>query len=127
MALALAALWLRAETSTAMRKPLDGKGLLSACAGLTLLLLGLTRLSEAGHQASGAALLAAGLLVLAYYLRHSLCTPQPLLNLRLVGDPLLRNAMAVYLCIPGLFIGVSLVAMLYLQNQLGWPPPRSAA
>ncbi|WP_241174024.1 MFS transporter [Serratia marcescens] len=119
VALALAALWLRAETSTAMRKPLDGKGLLSACAGLTLLLLGLTRLSEAGHQASGAALLAAGLLVLAYYLRHSLCTPQPLLNLRLVGDPLLRNAMAVYLCIPGLFIGVSLVAMLYLQNQLG--------
>ena len=86
---------------------------------MTLLLLGLTRLSEAGHQASGAALLAAGLLVLAYYLRHSLCTPQPLLNLRLVGDPLLRNAMAVYLCIPGLFIGVSLVAMLYLQNQLG--------
>ncbi|EMB7755127.1 TPA: MFS transporter [Serratia marcescens] len=117
--LPLAALWLRAETSTAMRKPLDGKGLLSACAGLTLLLLGLTRLSEAGHQASGAALLAAGLLVLAYYLRHSLRTPQPLLNLRLVGDPLLRNAMAVYLCIPGLFIGVSLVAMLYLQNQLG--------
>ncbi|WP_409241588.1 MFS transporter, partial [Aeromonas salmonicida] len=50
VALALAALWLRAETSTAMRKPLDGKGLLSACAGLTLLLLGLTRLSEAGHQ-----------------------------------------------------------------------------
>ena len=29
--------------------------------------------------------------------------------------------MAVYLCIPGLFIGVSLVAMLYLQNQLGMP------
>ncbi|HAT4978620.1 TPA: multidrug efflux MFS transporter [Serratia marcescens] len=121
LALALAALWLRAETSATARKPLDGKGLLSACAALTLLLLGLTRLSEAGHQASGAALLAAGLLVLAYYLRHSLRTPQPLLNLRLVGDPLLRNAMGVYLCIPGLFIGVSLVAMLYLQNQLGMP------
>jgi len=114
LALALAALWLRAETSAAVRKPLDGKGLLSASAALTLLLLGLTRLSEAGHQASGAALL-------AYYLRHSLRTPQPLLNLRLVADPLLRNAMAVYLCIPGLFIGVSLVAMLYLQNQLGMP------
>lgn len=119
--LPLAARWLRAETSATARKPLDGKGLLSACAALTLLLLGLTRLSEAGHQVSGAALLAAGLLVLAYYLRHSLRTPQPLLNLRLVGDPLLRNAMAVYLCIPGLFIGVSLVAMLYLQNQLGMP------
>ena len=119
--LPLAALWLRAEAPTAARKPLDATGLLSACAALTLLLLGLTRLSEAGHQVSGAALLAAGLLVLAYYLRHSLRTPQPLLNLRLVGDPLLRNAMAIYLCIPGLFIGVSLVAMLYLQNQLGMP------
>ena len=29
--------------------------------------------------------------------------------------------MAVYLCIPGLFIGVSSVAMLYLQNQLRMP------
>lgn len=69
LALALAALWLRAEAPTAARKPLDATGLLSGCAALTLL----------------------------------------------------RNAMAVYLCIPGLFIGVSLVAMLYLQNQLGMP------
>ncbi|WP_163280026.1 MFS transporter, partial [Klebsiella aerogenes] len=30
LALALAALWLRAETSATARKPLDGKGLLSA-------------------------------------------------------------------------------------------------
>jgi hypothetical protein len=42
-----------------------------------------------------------------------------LLNLRLVQDPLLRTSMMIYQCIPGLFIGVSLIAMLYLQNQLG--------
>ncbi|CAI1073976.1 MFS transporter [Serratia entomophila] len=119
LALLLAALWLRVEAPGAERKPLDGKGLFSACLALTLLLLGLTRLSESGHQGSGALVLAIGALTFGYYLRHSLRTPQPLLNLRLVGDPLLRSAMMIYQCIPGLFIGVSLVAMLYLQNQLG--------
>lgn len=128
LALALAALWLRAETSaTAVRKPLDGKGLLSACAALTLLLLGLTRLSEAGHQASGAALLAAGLLVLAYYLRHSLRTPQPLLNLRLVGDPLLRNAMGFICAFPACSSASAWWRCCICKTSWGCPPPRSAA
>lgn len=64
-------------------------------------------------------MLAAGALTLAYYLRRSLRIAQPLLNLRLVQEPLLRTSMIIYQCIPGVFIGVSLVAMLYLQNQLG--------
>lgn len=51
LALLLAALWLRADAPAAERKPLDAGGLFSACIALTLLLLGLTRLSESGHQA----------------------------------------------------------------------------
>ncbi len=119
VALLLAILWLRNEPAASEVKRLDVTGLISACLALTLLLLGLTRLSEPHLLLQGAILLFAGLLVFAYYLRHSLHHPHPLLNLRLMRDPQLRIAMVVYQCIPGLFIGVSLVAMLYLQNQLG--------
>nr|WP_315293188.1 MFS transporter [Serratia proteamaculans] len=119
LALLLAALWLRSQVTEPQRKPLDVNGLLSACTALTLILLGLTRLGDADGLLQGALLLAAGALMLAYYLRRSLRIAQPLLNLRLMQDPLLRTSMMIYQCIPGLFIGVSLVAMLYLQNQLG--------
>lgn len=53
------------------------------------------------------------------YVRASLRKTQPLLNLRLMQEPMLRTAMLIYQLIPGIFTGVSLVAMLYLQNQLG--------
>ncbi|ANS44353.1 MFS transporter [Serratia inhibens] len=119
LALLLAALWLRTQAPDPQRKPLDVQGLVSACAALTLILLGLTRLGETDNLLQGTLLLAGGALVLAHYLRRSLRVAQPLLNLRLVRNPLLRTSMMIYQCIPGLFIGVSLVAMLYLQNQLG--------
>jgi MFS family permease len=51
--------------------------------------------------------------------RQPLPGAQPLLNLRLLGQPLLRTAMLIYLCAPGVFIGANLVAALYLQQQLG--------
>ena len=46
-------------------------------------------------------------------------TSAPLLNLRLVAEPLLRTSMLVYLLVPGVFMGVSLLATLYLQGVLG--------
>ncbi|ELN91415.1 membrane transport protein [Salmonella enterica subsp. enterica serovar Enteritidis str. 22558] len=39
-----------------------------------------------------------------------------LLHLPLLTDKLLRFAMIVYLCVPGMFIGISVVGMFYLQN-----------
>lgn len=44
---------------------------------------------------------------------------QPLINLHLVRDPLLQTAMLIYQFIPGVFTGISMLTMLYLQNQLG--------
>ena len=46
-------------------------------------------------------------------------TTRPLLDLQLLRNPALRLAMGVYLLIPGVFIGTSLIAVLYL-NQRGW-------
>ncbi|MEG0858276.1 MAG: MFS transporter [Pseudomonas sp.] len=59
-------------------------------------------------------------LVLAWLpTRQPLPSAQPVLNLRLLGQPSLRTAMLIYLCVPGVFIGANLVAALYLQQQLG--------
>ncbi|MCD5882009.1 MFS transporter, partial [Klebsiella pneumoniae] len=54
-------------------------------------------------------------------------TPRPVrptrfLPLSLLADPLLRFAMLIYLCVPGMFIGVNVVGMFYLQRVTGLAP-----
>lgn len=44
---------------------------------------------------------------------------RPALDLRLLRQPLLHTAMLIYLCVPGVFMGINLVAALYLQGTLG--------
>ncbi|MDX6041762.1 MFS transporter [Scandinavium lactucae] len=44
------------------------------------------------------------------------------LHLSLLRDPLLRFAMGVYLCVPGMFIGVSIIGMFYLQTVAHMTP-----
>ena len=53
-------------------------------------------------------------------------TTRPLLDLQLLRNPALRLAMWIYLLIPGVFIGTSLIAVLYL-NQRGWGSPQIGA
>lgn len=45
-----------------------------------------------------------------------------LLNLTLLADPLLRFSMLVYICVPGVFIGVNVTGMFYLQNVANMSP-----
>ena len=89
-----------------------------ACLALTLTLLGLTRLGTAGERLGGGLLLIIGLALLSLYVRQSLRKSDPLLNLHLIRRPLFRTSMLIYQLVPGIFTGVSLLAMLYLQNQL---------
>lgn len=48
-----------------------------------------------------------------------LVRPTRFLPLSLLADPLLRFAMLIYLCVPGMFIGVNVVGMYYLQRVSG--------
>ena len=118
-ALILAACWLKPDAEAGAAERLDFSGLISGCLALSLILLGLTNMGESGRLGVGAMLLLAGLALMGGYVRASLRKTQPLLNLRLMQEPMLRTAMLIYQLIPGIFTGVSLVAMLYLQNQLG--------
>lgn len=97
----------------------DRVGFLLGTAFLSCLPLGLTLAGE--RKALG---MAGGLLVVAAssgaaYVRHARRTPDPILRLDLLDAPMLRAGSLIYLCVPGVFTGVNLVASLYLQDELG--------
>ena len=119
LALLLAVCWLRPDAPRATVPRLDLGGLLAGSTAILLLLLGLTMLGTQGQAWSGAAMLALGMASAAWYVRGALRKSVPLLNLRLASEPLLRISMLMYLLVPGVFMGVSLLAMLYLQGVLG--------
>lgn len=116
--LALAAMWIKKDGAAAVTARLDAVGLLTSCSALALILLGLTELGSSLNKLRGGELLLCGSLLLAVYVRQSLRKASPLLNLRLLQQPLLRTSMLIYQLIPGVFTGVSLLTMLYLQNAL---------
>ncbi len=117
--LIMAGLWLKPARPEKTADQLDLVGLVSGCFALTLILLGLTYVGEAGEFNKGALMLLAGVITLAGYVSNALKKRHPLINLHLVKDPLLHTAMVIYQFIPGVFTGVSMITMLYLQNQLG--------
>ncbi|MFW0699972.1 MFS transporter [Pantoea sp. R13S299] len=117
-ALVLAGCWLKADSPANSSEPLDLAGLISGCAALTLILLGLTWMGDTDRLYQGAWMLLAGVITLVGYVWDALRKNQPLINLHLVKDPLLQTAMLIYQFIPGVFTGVSLLTVLYLQNQL---------
>ncbi|WP_333610037.1 MFS transporter [Pantoea piersonii] len=119
LALVLASLWLKADMRAESPERLDLLGLTSGCAALILILLGLTYLGEPHHLNQGALMLLIGILGLTGYIWNALKQSRPLLNLRLVKEPLLHTAMLIYQFVPGIFTGVSMLTMLYLQNLLG--------
>ncbi|UTH75363.1 MFS transporter [Chromobacterium sp. IIBBL 290-4] len=117
--LCLAWLWLREEREPEPAAAMDWRGLFLGAAALLSLLLGLSELAQASARALGAACVLLSLASAAAYVRHSRRCERPLLRLDLLGEPLLRQSMWVYLSAPGVFMGVSLAAMLYLQQVLG--------
>ncbi|OHX21331.1 MFS transporter [Chromobacterium sphagni] len=117
--LLLACLWLRDERESLPVGRLDWAGLLLGSLALLAVLQGLSELAQPQTWLRGGVALLAGLGLAAAYVRHARRWPQPILRLELLREPLLRSAMLMYLLVPGVFMGVSLVAMLYLQQVLG--------
>ncbi|QLK63499.1 MFS transporter (plasmid) [Enterobacteriaceae bacterium Kacie_13] len=114
----LAIFWLRDDEENEPAGQFDLSGFLLAGTALALILPGLTMLGDTGDISMGILLLLSGLILMTFFVRKSLQQSRPLLELRLIKDPLLRTAMLIYQCIPGIFTGISLIAMLYLQQEL---------
>jgi len=125
IALALAAaglawLWVRDAPATARQRP-DLRGLVLVSAALAAWLLGM---SLYGSQGSGQGLalawlgMAAGLAFTVLYAIHARKTAHPIVELQLLKSPRLRMSVAVYHAIPGVFTGVNLLNIFYLQDML---------
>ncbi|MCW6026950.1 MFS transporter [Stenotrophomonas sp. SRS1] len=114
--LVLAAWWVGPGAQVAV-PALDRRGLLLGSVGLSVLLVALSLVAEAGQRMLGAALLVVAGLVLAFYARSARRTAHPVLHWSLLRHASLRLAMLVYLLVPGTFIGTQLVATLMLHRQ----------
>jgi len=127
IALGLAFYWLKADQADVEAKPLDLMGLLMGCGALALALVGLAGLGETGNETPAAGYLVASLILLILFVRHCRLHPFPLVDVRLLKDPLMRYSMLIYQCVPGMFIGISLIGMLYLQDLLSMSPAAAGA
>ncbi|KWF27247.1 MFS transporter [Burkholderia pseudomultivorans] len=116
---ALAFAWLPRDGASERPPRLDWHGLGLSAAALVALLLGLSAAGLAGGAAFPLAMLMLAAATGAAYAAHARRAAAPVLDLRLLAQPLLRIGVAVYLCVPGVFTGVNLVASLYLQDALG--------
>ncbi|EOL8971159.1 MFS transporter [Cronobacter dublinensis] len=118
-ALLMAWRWLKPDATPAARRPPDIAGALSGAGGLLLLLYGLNGLSENTQPLRAAVSLAGGAALIVWMLRRCRHHAAPLLKVHLMGEPLMRFSMLVYQCVPGMFIGVNVVGMFWLQTVAG--------
>ncbi|MFJ2338006.1 MFS transporter [Pseudomonas protegens] len=109
--------WINAERSAPPPRP-DLRGLLLVTASLGCLLLGMS-LYGSGYPAHQAAPgLVAGLLLAECYRRHCRACARPIVELRLLKNPRLGLSVAIYHAIPGVFTGVNLLSLFFLQESL---------
>lgn len=126
LAFGLGLFWLKADQPASERPTLDARGLLLAAAALSLLLIAVSLVSESASRTLGVLVLLLSLLTLGLYLRDGWHKPGAILDLQLIKNPSLRLAMLIYLCVPGVFTGTHMIAVLYLHG-LGFGAAQTGA
>lgn len=116
---ALTLTWMPADTPRDDYRPFDLIGFLLSALALFALPAGLSLIADGGSRTGGVAMLTIAAAAGTAYVNFALRSRFPLLDLRLLSDEMLRIGSIIYLCVPGVFTGVNLVAALYLQNELG--------
>ena len=116
LAIGLGLFWLKADHPSSERPTLDARGLLLAATALSLLLIAVSMLSETDTRILGLFVFVLSVLTLCIYLRDGWRKPNAILDLQLIKNPSLRLAMLIYLCVPGVFTGTHMIAVLYLHN-----------
>lgn len=114
----LAALWIKGE-KTEVRRP-DLKGLLLVSASLTSILLAMSLYADAANLLLPLALLGFGLVFGLLYIIHARRTPHAILDLSVLRNNQMRFSVVVYHAVPGIFTGVNLLNIFFLQQVLGW-------
>jgi len=113
----LAWCWIANEDRQVARRP-DLRGLLLVSGALAGLLLGMSLYGSGYPTQQALACLAGGLAFALAYRWHCRRNPQPIVDLRLLGNVRLGLSVAIYHAIPGIFTGVNLLSLFFLQDNL---------
>nr|WP_314418168.1 MFS transporter [uncultured Erwinia sp.] len=116
LAALLAAIWIRPQETERVRA--DIVGIILVCGALGALLRSLSLFSEQQSLLYATLWLAAALLLAWGYLRHYRRQPSAILDLSLLRNPQLNLSIAVYYAVPGVFTGVNLLTIFYMQQVL---------
>ncbi|MBV4485319.1 MFS transporter [Pseudomonas sp. SWRI153] len=117
MAAGLSWFWIREAKSASLPRP-DIKGLLLVSAALASLLLGMSLYGADYPAAAALSGVATGLIFVALYLLHYRRCSHAIIELNLLKSKKLSDSIYVYYAIPGVFTGVNLMAVFFLQNTL---------
>lgn len=117
LAAGLAWCWIRERRAPPGPRP-DLRGLLLVSAALATLLLGLSLYGTDYPPLAAASCLLAGVGFSLLYIRHCRRSTHPIVDLRLLRSVRLSGSIGIYYAIPGLFTGVNLLSMFFLQDTL---------
>ena len=115
---ALALLWIKSEKSVAPRP--DIPGLIIISLALTALLSGMSLYADSAHQSLPLGLVLAGITLAFAYVLHYRRQANPVLDLSVLGNAHMRFSVIVYYAVPGIFTGVNLLNIFFVQEVLGW-------
>ncbi|MBI6547985.1 MFS transporter [Xenorhabdus lircayensis] len=121
----LSLIWLHNE-KIFVRKP-DLKGLLLVSLALIFLLVGLSTYADAASKWLPMITLVCGGLFVALYIRHYRGVQDAILDLTVMKNTRMCLSVWIYHAIPGVFTGVNLLNIFYLQQQLGWSAEKTGS
>lgn len=126
MAVAIGAgLWLLRENRSTRPGRIDTLGVVLSAGGLFSLVYAVKQLGKHGPTPLTVLVLAVGALALTGFVRHSLRSSHPMLDVRLFAHPVLRAGVVAALASSIAMISVLFVGAQWLQLVEGWSPLRS--
>jgi len=117
IAAGLSWLWIKESKPADLPRP-DIKGLLLVSAALASLLMGMSLYGGDYPALAALSCVAAGLLFIELNLRHYRRCSNAIIELSLLKSKKLSTSIFIYYAIPGVFTGVNLMSIFFLQNTL---------
>lgn len=124
VAIAAAAVLLPENRSTHPGR-IDATGVVLSAGGMTSVVWAAKQLGKHGPEPLTLALLALGVAMLAVFARTALASDRPMLDVRLLGQPVLRAGVVAALASSAAMASVLFVGSQWLQLVEGWSPLQS--
>ncbi|GAA4811092.1 MFS transporter [Nocardioides caeni] len=100
----------------------DATGVLLSVSGMVAAVYGVKHLGKSGIDAEGVLVLAFGILLVTAFVRRCLRQDEPMLAVRLFGDPVFRAGVLTALVSSTVMIALLFVGSQWLQLVEGWSP-----